>query len=112
MKKSALIIGEFQKTEQGYTGKLNTLAHKGVAVSLVPNEDKEQPNHPDFIFMHADAEIGVAWDRNDSWAGQFVSIAPEEPSLGAGVYKLVKSQRGINAYDLLYRKSLPKKDGK
>ena len=110
-KKFALIIGQFTKTEHGYTGKLETLAHKGVLITLQPNDDKEKDNHPDFIVLHGQNEIGVAWNRNDD-RGFYVSISFEEPSLAPGFYTLVKA--GVEkGYELRYRKPMPpKKDGK
>ena len=110
-KKSALIIGEFTKSDKGFTGKLNTLAHKGSSLTLQPNDDKAKDNHPDFLVLHGDAEVGVAWERSDD-RGHYISLSFEEPTLAPGFYTLVKSQRGMSAYDLLYRKPMPKKDGK
>jgi uncharacterized protein (DUF736 family) len=108
MKKSALIIGEFSKNEHGFTGKLDTLAIKA-NLTIQPNDDKEKDSHPDFIVLHGQREIGVAWERADD-RGQYISIAFEEPSLAPGYYTLVKSQRSVSAYDLLYRKPMPKKE--
>jgi uncharacterized protein (DUF736 family) len=110
-KKSALIIGEFKKTDHGFTGTLQTLAVKA-NITLQPNEDKEKDSHPDFIVLHGQNEIGVAWNRSDD-RGYYVSIAFEEPSLAPGYYTLAKSDKGISAFDLLYRKPMPpKKEGK
>ena len=106
MKKSALIIGEFQKTEHGFTGKLETLAIKAT-ITLQPNDDKEKDNHPDFIVLHGQREIGVAWERSDD-RGHYISVSFEEPSLGAGYYSLVKSG-AEKGYQMLYRKPMPKK---
>jgi uncharacterized protein (DUF736 family) len=110
MKKSALIIGEFKKTETGFTGTLQTLATKADIV-LHSNDDKQKDSHPDFIVQHGRNEIGVAWERKDD-RGYHVSIAFEEPSLAAGYYTLAKSDKGISVYDLLYRKPMPKREGK
>jgi uncharacterized protein (DUF736 family) len=106
MKKSALIIGEFTKTEHGFTGKIETLAIKA-AITLMPNDDKEKDNHPDFIVLHGQREIGVAWERSDD-RGAYISIAFEEPSLAPGYYTLVKSG-AEKSFQLLYRKPMPKK---
>jgi uncharacterized protein (DUF736 family) len=110
MKRSALIIGQFTKTEHGFTGKLETLAIKA-NLTLQPNDDKQKDSHPDYIVLHGQNEIGVAWERNDD-RGYHVSLAFEEPSLAAGYYTLVKSDKGISIYDLLYRKPMPKKEAK
>jgi len=109
MKKSALIIGTFTRGENGvFTGKIETLAIKGVTITLQPNDDKEKDSHPDFIVLHGQNEIGVAWERNDQW-GTFISIAFEEPSLAPGSYRLQKS--GVEkGFTLLYRKPFVKKD--
>jgi uncharacterized protein (DUF736 family) len=110
MKKSALIIGSFTKTEHGFTGKLETLAIKGATVTLQPNDDKEKESHPDYIVLHGQNEIGVAWNRNDD-RGFYVSIAFEEPSLAPGFYTLAKA--GVEkGYELRYRKPMPKKESK
>lgn len=111
MKKSALIIGSFTKAENNvFTGKLETLAISK-NITLQPNEDKEKDNHPDYIVLHGQTEIGVAWDRNDD-RGSYVSLSFEEPSLAPGFYTLVKSG-AEKGYQLLYRKPMPpKKDGR
>jgi uncharacterized protein (DUF736 family) len=106
-KKSALIIGQFTKTEHGFTGELETLSVKA-AITLQPNDEKEKENQPDYLVLHGQTEIGVAWDRNDD-RGYYVSIAFEEPSLAPGFYTLVKSG-AEKGYQLNYRKPMPKKD--
>ena len=55
MKKSALIIGEFQKTDHDFTGKLETLAIKSATITLQRNEDKEKDKHPDYTVPTAPA---------------------------------------------------------
>jgi uncharacterized protein (DUF736 family) len=109
MKKSALIIGSFTKTEHGFTGKLETLAINAT-ITLQPNDDKEKDSHPDYIVLHGQNEIGVAWNRNDD-RGHYVSVSFEEPSLNAGFYTLVKSG-AEKGYILTYRRPMPKKDDK
>ena len=109
MRKSALIIGSFTKTENGFTGKLETLGVKANLV-LQPNREKEG-NQPDYIVLSGQTEVGVAWDRNDD-RGSYVSIIFEEPSLSPGFYTLVKSG-AEKSYQMLYRKPMPpKKDGR
>jgi len=110
-KKSALIIGNFTATETGFKGKIQTLA-VNAAVTFTRNNDKEKDSHPDFI-VTSDSngyEIGVAWERSDD-RGHYVSVAFEEPSLGAGYYSLVKSG-AEKSHQLLFRKPMPKKDSK
>jgi len=52
MKKSALIIGAFTKSENGvFTGKLETLAIKA-NITLQPNDNKAKESHPDYIVLH------------------------------------------------------------
>jgi uncharacterized protein (DUF736 family) len=89
MKKNALIIGSFTKNEHVFTGKIKTLAIDAT-ITLQPNDDKEKDSHPDYIVLHGQSEIGVAWERTEDY-GFFISIAFEEPSLGAGSYRLVNS---------------------
>jgi uncharacterized protein (DUF736 family) len=109
MKKSALIIGAFTATETGFTGKFDTLAIKA-NVTFERNDDKEKDNHPDYAVLSGGKEIGVAWERSDD-RGHYISVSFEEPSLAPGFYTLVKS--GVEkGHQLLYRKPMPKKDGK
>ena len=81
MKKSALIIGEFTKTDHGFTGKVETLAIKSATITFQPNDDKAKDIHPDSIVMHGQREMGVAWDKEDD-RGHYISCSFEEPSLG------------------------------
>jgi uncharacterized protein (DUF736 family) len=103
---TAKVIGEFTKTEHGFTGKFDTLAVKAT-ITLQPNDDKEKDIHPDYIVLHGTREIGVAWNRVDDW-GAYVSISFEEPSLAPGSYRLVKTG-AEKAHALLYRKPQYKK---
>ncbi len=88
-KTSALIIGAFQSTENGFTGKLDTLAIKA-PIQIVRIDEKEKDNHPDYTVSSGGKDIGVAWDYEDD-RGHYVSVAFEEPSLAPGSYKLVKT---------------------
>lgn len=108
-KNSALIIGAFQSTETGYTGKLDTLAIKA-NVQFERIEDKAKDTHPDYRVSSGGKDIGVAWDHTDD-RGHYLSVAFEEPSLTPGSYKLVKT--GVEkGYTLTYRKPSFKKDKK
>jgi uncharacterized protein (DUF736 family) len=109
MKKSALIIGQFTKPENVFTGKLETLGIKAT-ITLQPNDDKQKDNQPDYIVLHGQNEIGVAWERADD-RDSYVSIAFEEPSLAPGRYTLVTSG-AEKGYTLMYRKNMPPNDGK
>jgi uncharacterized protein (DUF736 family) len=106
MKKSALVIGQFTKNEHVFTGKIETLAIKAT-ITLQPNDDKEKDNHPDYIVLHGQNEIGVAWERSDD-RGAYISVAFEEPSLAPGRYTLVKSG-AEKSYTMTYRKNMPPK---
>jgi len=107
MKKSALIIGTFQATDKGFTGKLETLAIKANII-LERNEDKQKDSHPDFTVLSGGKEIGVAWERGDD-RGHYVSISFEEPSFAPGYYTLSKT--GVEkGHTLTYKRPVPKKD--
>jgi uncharacterized protein (DUF736 family) len=107
MKKSALIIGTFQATDKGFTGKLETLAIKA-SVILERNEDKQKDSHPGFTVLSGGKEIGVAWERGDD-RGHYVSISFEEPSFAPGYYTLSKT--GVEkGHTLTYKRPVPKKD--
>jgi uncharacterized protein (DUF736 family) len=59
-------------------------------ITLQPNDGKDKDLHPDYIVLHGQIEIGVAWNRNDD-RGFYISIAFEEPSLAAGFYTIGKT---------------------
>jgi uncharacterized protein (DUF736 family) len=41
---------------------------------------KEKDSHPDFIVLHGQTGVGVAWHREDD-RGHYVSVVFEKPSL-------------------------------
>ena len=109
MRKSALIIGSFTATETGFTGKLDTLAIKA-SITFERQADKQKDNHPDFIVLSGNQEIGVAWERGDD-RGHYISVSFEEPSFAPGYYTLTKTG-AEKGYTLTYKRPMPKKDGK
>ena len=107
MKKSALIIGTFNATETGFTGKLDTLAIKA-NITFERNNDKQKESHPDYTALWNGKEIGAAWERGDD-RGHYISVSFEEPSLAPGYYNLTKT--GVEkGYSLTFRKPVPQKD--
>lgn len=109
MRKSALVIGSFTATDNGFTGKLDTLAIK-TNVTLERNPNKEKDSHPDFTILSGGKEIGVAWERGDD-RGHYISVSFEEPSFAAGYYTLSKSG-AEKGFTLTYKRPQPKKDAK
>lgn len=87
------IIGNFNATEKGYTGTIETLT-LNVAAEFVPVDRKGSDKAPDFrIFTKAGIEIGVAWETLSRETGaQYLSVKLDDPSFAAPIQcRLVKT---------------------
>lgn len=101
-------IGNFTKTENGFSGAINTLAIKSQA-TFERNGDKQHDNHPDYDVMAGELKIGAAWERSGK-KGKYISVSLEDPSFAPGYYNLYKT--GIeHGYTLTFeRPRAPKKN--
>ncbi|MFZ2870999.1 DUF736 domain-containing protein [Zavarzinia sp.] len=74
-------IGEFTRTETGFTGRIRSLAFD-IDVVLVPVEHAEAGASPAFR-IHLDQadgpEIGAAWKRTGERAGDFLALQIDDP---------------------------------
>lgn len=76
-------IGDFTRTETGYSGRIRTLS-LDVELSLAPAEPSDAENAPDFrVHIGADdgSEIGAGWKRVGEKAGDYVSLTIDDPIL-------------------------------
>lgn len=75
-------IGEFTRTDAGYSGRVQTLSLK-LNIAIVTAEASDADNAPDYR-VHADSdegpEIGAGWKRSSEKAGEFVSIQLDDPT--------------------------------
>jgi len=82
-------IGQFTKTDTGFTGKIETLALKAEA-KFQPVSGRTSENAPAFEIFHGDLRIGAAWERQGT-KGKYLSVSFEDPSFSAGYYNLYKN---------------------
>lgn len=78
------LIGTFNRTRTGYTGRLRTLTID-TRVVLTPAAASEAENAPDFRIHRDNAdgpEIGAAWKRTGEKAGGYVSLQIDDPTFG------------------------------
>ena len=94
-------IGTFTKTDNGFTGHVDTLA-VNILVTLRKNNDKQSDKHPDYDLLFSDLKIGAAWNRTGK-KGRFISVSFDDPSFAPGYYNLVKT--GIeHSYTLIFER--------
>jgi uncharacterized protein (DUF736 family) len=82
-------IGQFTRTETGFSGRLRTLS-LDVALVLVPAEPSDADRAPDYrIYCETDdggPEVGAAWKRTGQKAGDYLSFAIDDPSLARSIH--------------------------
>lgn len=78
------MIGSFQKTETGFSGRITGLMFD-IGVEILPNR-KEHDKAPDFRVFAPFGEIGAAWTRTSAAERPFLSVKLDDPGLPAPVY--------------------------
>ena len=79
-------IGEFEKTDNGFQGRIKTL-EVNADVRLVALEKAEGEKGPDFRAYAANgAEIGAAWNKTGVQSGKsYISVLIDDPSMTAPI---------------------------
>jgi len=95
-----LIIGNFQSTENGFTGKIEGLAIRVNATFTLQAEKEGQPSGLHRQLRLQRHRSGMGTQRRPRFLHP---VEQEEPSLAPGSYKLVKTG-AEKSYQLLYRK--------
>ena len=75
-------IGQFTRTDSGFTGRLHTLILYR-ELTLVPATPSDSENAPDYRIHHGDddgPEIGAGWKRTGEKAGDYVSLQLDDPT--------------------------------
>lgn len=73
-------IGTFKKTKDGFTGRIRTLTLDTELV-IRPAENADAENAPHYrIFTTDDIETGAGWKRTGEKAGDYLSLAIDDPS--------------------------------
>lgn len=76
-------IGHFNRTKNGYAGRVRTLFLDAELV-LVPAEHSDVENAPDYRVHLQDGdgpELGAGWKRTGEKAGDYVSLLIDDPAL-------------------------------
>jgi uncharacterized protein (DUF736 family) len=97
-------IGNFTASGDGYTGTVRTL-NLNVKVKLVPNDEKDRANAPDFrILAGTGYEIGAAWKKTSKSDRPYLSVSLDDPSLPASIFaRLVEGEGGV--HNLIWSRS-------
>ncbi len=76
-------IGYVTKQPDGrYTGQLKTVSIQA-EIEIVPNDQKNGANHPDFRVFTGDVEIGAGWLKTAASSGkEYVSLSLAAPEFG------------------------------
>lgn len=80
-------IGQFTRLRGIYTGTIRTLMFDRHIV-LVPTNQPDVQGQPHYSIHIKDAdgpEVGVAWKRTGERAGEFISLALDDPTLPAPI---------------------------
>ena len=78
-----MIIGNFKKTDDGYSGVIKTLTFTTDAV-FEPIEKKSDKS-PDYRITNADSELGAAWKETSEGGNAYLSVRLDGPTLPASV---------------------------
>lgn len=77
-------IGSFQKTANGFSGRITGLMFD-VSVEFQPNR-KDHDKAPDYRILAPFGEIGAAWNRTSAAERAYLSVKLDDPGLPAPVY--------------------------
>ncbi len=79
-------IGQFVRIRGLYSGTIRTLMFDRHVVLVPTNQSDAQGPHYTVHIKDADGpEVGVAWKRSGERAGEFVSLALDDPTLPAPI---------------------------
>lgn len=76
------LIGAFQRTKSGYSGRIHTFT-LDAELTLVPTENTDAENAPDYRIHLGDEngpEVGAGWKRTGEKAGDYVSFQLDDPT--------------------------------
>lgn len=76
-------IGFVKKQKDGsYKGQLKTVSIRA-DIAIVPNDNKSNPNQPDFHVLTGDVEVGAGWKKKAASSGKsYVSLSIAAPEFG------------------------------
>jgi len=104
-------IGTFTKTAAGYTGHVRTLL-LDVELTIRPAENSADENTPDHrIYTTDDLEVGAAWNRTGKRAGDYLSVAIDDPSFPQPIHSaLFQSEADAKVWNLFWSRPSKRDD--
>ena len=99
-------IGRFQRTNDGFDGRLNTL-NFDMGLCLVAAHPSDTVHAPDWLVLSGEGEnrpaVGAGWNRTGKQAGANVSLVIDCPSLSQSIRaKLFRSDADENIWHLMW----------
>jgi uncharacterized protein (DUF736 family) len=91
-----MLIGRFQKEENGFSGSIETLL-----VHLNPVRLMRRDKGVDFgVYGPDDTELGAAWRKSGEW-GEYLSVKLDCPSLAAPINAVMALKADDHGFFLL-----------
>ena len=78
------VIGNFTRTENGYTGAIKTMAIR-LRAKITPAA-KDNDRAPDFRVFAGQCEFGAAWKRTSTAGREYLSVKLDDPSFPVPVF--------------------------
>ena len=101
-------IGFFKATDNGFTGKIDTLTHK-ITADIHRVLDRTNSNLPAYEIFCGDLKIGAIWERQGK-SGKYLSVSFGDPSFSSGYYNLFRNRGVEDGYTLTFERPRIKKD--
>ncbi len=103
------LIGQFTRTQSGYSGHVRTLGLEAELV-LVPADSTDAENAPNYrVHLGNDEEgpeVGAGWKRTGEKAGDYVSLQLDGPTFGHPIRaNLFQSADDKSAWGLHWNRS-------
>jgi uncharacterized protein (DUF736 family) len=93
-------IGTFIKTENGYTGVVNTLTLNVKA--RIALADKANDKAPDFRIFAGQTEFGAAWKKKSNEGREYLSVKLGDPSFPAPIFASLVEVEGEDSLSLIW----------
>jgi uncharacterized protein (DUF736 family) len=103
-----MIIGNFKRTGDGFTGTIRTLTISAEA-QFEPAE-KTSDKSPDYRLTVGATEIGAAWKDTSEAGNAYLSVSIDDPSLPAPIRCALVKTSIEKSYSLLWERKKPRRD--
>jgi len=101
-------IGFLKSTDNGFMGKIETLALK-IQVEFHRVLDRTNSKAPALEAFVGDLKIGAAWEYNGKY-GKFYKVSFEDPSFSSGEYFLNRNRGVEDGWTLSFERTARKRD--